>query len=881
MRLLAAGWLAGTAWLQCQAELPAHEVAGIALVTGLLLVLAASFLRSAGETMSSCSAPACSQFTARWWRSARVLAPVLLLLTGLLCGAGWSAARALWRLGDALPPALEGRDLQVTGIVASLPDDVGRGQRFRFDVESANNGDTPVSLPITLALGWYDGDGFDAEQRQAVHPGERWQWTVRLKQPHGLANPYGFDEEAWLLSEGVRATGYVRPQGATRRDAFVFSVRDSVGHAREWLRDRTEQALPSARHAGVIVALVIGDQRGIAERERQLFNVTGIGHLVSISGLHITMIAALAAIAMRRAWRSGSWRRIPLPLLLPAQKAGALAGLFVATVYVALAGFGVPAMRTLLMLAVVTAAQFGARLLPPSRVLAAALLVVMIVDPWALLWPGFWLSFGAIACLLFASVGRVDVRDARDARMLAGDPGPAGSADTGAAIRAAINSAARTQMIVTIGLVPLSAGLFGQLSLVGPLSNAVAIPVVSFIVTPLALLGVVLPQPLCTWLLVGAHATFSFLVDALETMVALFAAIGQGSLTATTQATSMASASNVGVAPVAWLLPQPDSITLAIAVAGTLWLLAPRGWPLRWVGALCWLPLLLAAPSAPPSGFALTALDIGQGNAVLVETANHRLLYDTGPAWPSGSDAGSRVILPYLRARGITRLDALIVSHADLDHAGGAASVLAAVPVGWFASSLLASHPLLRGQANHVPCVAGQRWQWDGVWFEVLHPLSADRDERKTNARSCTLRISAGDRVALLAGDIEKAQERALLERAGEGLRAQVLLAPHHGSGTSSTAAFLDAVAPDWVLFQVGYRNRYRHPKAEVVERYRQRGIRMQRSDEAGAIRVDVSDDDITDASTNLGPDASAALRVLAYRCEQRRYWRPAHCAPD
>lgn len=788
------------------------------------------------------------------WRTIWVLAPACLVLAGLLCGGGWSAARAHWRLSDALTPALEGRDLQMTGIVAGLPDDVGRGQRFRFEVESAQDGDTPVDLPRTLTLGWYDGDGFDAGQRQAVHPGERWQWTVRLKQPHGLANPYGFDEEAWLLSEGVRATGYVRPQRATRRDAFVFSARDSVGRAREWLRQRIEQALPSARHAGVIVALVIGDQRGIAERERQLFNLTGIGHLVSISGLHITMIAALAAAAMRSAWRRGSWRRIPLPLRLPAQKAGALAGLSVALIYVALAGFGVPAMRTLLMLAVVTAAQFGARLLPPSRVLAAALLVVLIVDPWALLWPGFWLSFGAIACILFASAGRVNQRDRQPEQ---------GGTRRRLAWRDALISAARTQLVVTAGLVPLSAGLFGQLSLVGPLANALAIPVVSFIVTPLALLGVVLPQPLCAWLLVGAHVAFALLVDLLEAMVALITVIGHGSLTATPKAMSLPSAA--GSAPVAWLVPQPDAMTLAIAIAGTLWLLAPRGWPWRWAGMLCWLPLLLAAPSAPPSGFSLTALDIGQGNAVLVETAHHRLLYDTGPAWPSGSDAGSRVILPYLRARGITRLDALMVSHADLDHSGGAASVLAALPVGWFASSLVASHPLLRGQANHVHCVAGQRWQWDGVWFEVLHPVAADRDERKTNARSCTLRIRAGGQVALLAGDIEKAQERALLDREGEGLHAQVLLAPHHGSGTSSTASFLDAVTPEWALFQVGYRNRYRHPKAEVVERYRQRGIRMQRSDEAGAIRV----------------DTSPGLQVRAYRCEQRRYWRPAHCAPD
>jgi competence protein ComEC len=850
VRLLALGWLAGTLWLQCQPDLPAQASAVVALATGLLLLAGALFSRPSQDAaassflpdFASANKPAIAPATAP--APAPAMAGLLVLVlalafvaSGLLAGAGWSALRAQARMAHALPEALEGRDLQVTGIVASLPDDVGRGQRFRFEVERVLDGQTPLQLPLTLALGWYDGDGREDERWQTVQPGERWQWTVRLKRPHGLANPNGFDEEAWLLSEGVRATGYVRPGSATRLDAFVFSVRDLVGRARLKLRERILQSLPSARHAGVIVALVIGDQRGIAEQERQLFNLTGIGHLVSISGLHITMIAALVAAFMRLAWRHGSWRRQSLPLLMPAQRAGALAGLVAALAYVALAGFGVPAMRTLLMLAVVTAAQFAARLLPPSRVLATALLVVMIVDPWALLWPGFWLSFGAIACILFASAGRADadLQHARSTRLTA--------------LRSMFASAARTQWIVTVGLVPLSLGLFGQLSLLGPLANAFAIPVVSFIVAPLSLIGVALPQPMCSWVLAAAHATFDGLFQGLEALVAAASAIGQDSA--------------AGIAPVAWQVPQPDAITLSIAAAGTVWLLAPRGWPWRWTGALCWLPLLVAAPVAPQRGFWLTAIDIGQGNAVLVETAHHRLLYDTGPAWPSGSDAGSRVILPYLRARGIDRLDGLVVSHADLDHAGGAASVLAGMPVGWFASSLHDAHPLLRGQTEHVRCVAGQRWQWDGVWFEVLHPLAVDSTEPKTNARSCTLRISDGHQVALLAADIEKPQELALLARAGDQLRANVLLAPHHGSGTSSTPAFLDAVAPDWVLFQVGYRNRYRHPKAEVVERYRARGIRMMRSDDAGAVRV----------------ESHPALQVRAWRCEQARYWRPSRCA--
>ncbi len=807
MRLLALGWLAGTAWLQSRAALPAPVMAGMACAAGMLLL-----------ALVLCRRP--SHRLASW------VVVLVFAAAGALAGAGWSALRAHWRMDDALPEMLEGRDLRVTGIVASLPDDLGRGQRFRFHVESARDGDTPVRLPPTLALGWYDGDANDAPRRQVVRPGERWQWTVRLKRPHGLSNPDGFDEEAWLLTEGVRATGYVRPGPVVRIDAFVFSLRDATGRARLWLRERIERSLPEARHAGVIVALVIGDQRGISEREREFFNLTGIGHLVSISGLHITMLAALAAACVRRAWRHGSWRGTAFSLSWPAQKAGALAGLLVACGYVALAGFGVPAMRTLLMLAVVCIARLGARLLPPSRVLATALLVVLVVDPWASLWPGFWLSFGAIACILFASAGRTVEMLAPDAQR------------GGAKLKSALASATRTQLVVTIALVPLSAGLFGQLSLVGPLANSLAIPVVSFLVTPLALLGAALPQPLCGGLLAAAHAAFAGMVQVLQAMV-----------------------DAMGASPM-WQMPQPETLPLAIAMAGSLWLLAPRGWPWRWVGVLCWLPLLAATPSAPERGFWLTALDIGQGNAVLVETAHHRLLYDTGPAWPSGSDAGSRVILPYLRSRGIERLDALMVSHADLDHAGGAASVLAALPVGWFASSLQASHPLLRMQATHVRCVAGQRWQWDGVWFEVLHPLAADDAEPRTNARSCTLRISSGGQVALLAGDIEKQQELALLAREGDKLKANVLLAPHHGSGTSSTSAFLDKVAPDWALFQVGYRNRYRHPKADVVERYRQRRVRLLRSDQAGAVRV----------------ETYPGLYVHAMRCEQRRYWRPAQC---
>jgi len=312
-----------------------------------------------------------------------------------------------------------------------------------------------------------------------------------------------------------------------------------------------------------------------------------------------------------------------------------------------------------------------------------------------------------------------------------------------------------------------------------------------------------------------------------------------------------------------WQAPKPGLIESSLAILGTLWLLAPRGWHHRWLGLLGWLPLMLAQPSAPAAGFWVTAFDIGQGNALLIETPSFRLLYDTGPAYSAAADGGSRVILPYLRARGIDRLDALVISHSDIDHAGGARRLMQAMDIGWVASSLPAGHALRT--PRHVDCVAGQRWLRDGVQFEFLHPTVSDGEASKPNARSCTLKISAGEHAALLTGDIEAPQERALLARAGEQLRADVLLAPHHGSGTSSTPEFLDAVAPSIALFQVGYRNRYRHPKASVVERYQQRGIKVLRSDRSGAVALQFGDAGIS----------------FTQACQTPLYWSSQRCIAE
>lgn len=736
------------------------------------------------------------------------------ILAGILFGFCWAALLAHVALAPHLAAEDEGRDLTLVGTIDSLPYNFEQGVRFNFAVERVVG--ARVIVPPRIALAWYSSYRDSKQAIGQVRPGERWQLTVRLQRPHGNANPFGFDYEAWLLEQGLRATGYVRGDASDnrRQDDFVFSVANLVERSRATLRERILRALPGKQYAGVIVALVVGDQRAIPQSDWKVFNRTGVGHLISISGLHITMVAGLFALAASALWRRSFFTRAQLPLLLPAQKVAALAGATAALLYVLLAGFGIPAQRTLYMLAVVAAAVWFGRIANVSFVLCTALGVVVLIDPWAVLAPGFWLSFGAVAIILFASAGR--------------------SHSSGGGQIGLLRLAAHTQYVVTIGLVPLTMLLFAQVSLVSPLANAVAIPLISFVVTPLSLAGSMAPAPLSALLLSIAHGAVEGLAWFLE----------------------QASQQRMAV----WSAPIPSPWIFAFAFAGTLWMLAPRGWPLRWTGILSWLPLLASQPAGPAEGgMTVTALDVGQGMALLVETSSHRLLYDTGPFYAPESNGGNRVILPYLKARGIDRLDGMIVSHSDVDHAGGALAILEAVPLSWVASSLWAGHPIVRASPRHSRCVAGQSWDWDGVHFEMLHPTLASYDDAalKPNARGCTLRITAGRHTILLAADIEAAQEAQLVARAAPLLRAQVLLAPHHGSGTSSTPAFLNAVRPSLAVFQVGYRNRYHHPKMEVYERYGAMGIERLRTDQTGAVTMQFG----------------ASLEVSRFRQAQPRYW--------
>nr|WP_315257107.1 DNA internalization-related competence protein ComEC/Rec2 [uncultured Duganella sp.] len=815
MRMALIGFAMGAAGLQMQASLPSLSAPGLAGYAAFVLTL---------------------WLALRVWPAPRVRLGVHVVagwLAGLALGFLWAAWLAYRALTPQLAAGDEGRDIKLVGTIDNLPYRFSQGTRFNFAVERAE-----AELPPRIALSWYAGYRDQVNEVPDVRPGERWQLTVRLQRPHGNANPYCFDYEAWLLEQGLRATGYVRVASTNRRlDGFVFSLTNVVERSRAALRERILTALSGAPYAGVIVALVVGDQRGIDQADWQVFNRTGIGHLISISGLHITMVAGLFALVAFNLWRWSFFTRTQLPLLLPAQKVAALVGAAVALLYVLLAGFGVPAQRTLYMLMVVAAALWLNRLTSISHVLCTALGVVVMIDPWAVLWPGFWLSFGAVAIILYATVGRTARRRQPGERSGEG-VAPAPHVPLPPSLRQrfwqALRVGAHTQYAVTLGLVPMTMLLFGQVSVISPLANALAIPLISLVVTPLALVGSMLPQMLAAPVLGFAHGLVALLADCLQWFSAMRYAV--------------------------WSAPVPPFWLFCWAMLGTLWLLAPRGWPARWLGLATWVPLLAAQPAHPPPGrMTVTAFDVGQGMALLIETSNHRLLYDTGPAYSPESNAGNRVILPYLRARGIAALDGMVVSHSDADHAGGALTVLEGMPTAWVLSSLSSRHPIAQAARQHLHCAAGQTWTWDGVRFDILHPLPASYADAslKPNARGCTLKITANGKSILLPGDIESEQEAQLLARDAGRLRADVLLAPHHGSGTSSTPAFLAAVRPQAAIFQVGHRNRYRHPKQEVYQRYGAMQIQRYRTDQLGAVTLEFGE----------------TLQIGSYRATRARYW--------
>jgi competence protein ComEC len=720
-------------------------------------------------------------------------------VTAAALGFAGTGLRSAFFLQQTLDPALEGRDVLLTGVVTDMPQRNEAGLRFSLAVEAATLDGRTVGVPPQIDVGWYGaaysmaGEQLSLQRQPGdLRAGERWRMLLRLKAPHGSRNPFGFDFELWLWERGVQATAYVRAGAADPEPQRLEQTwTHPVALLRQGVRERIAAHVEQRQFAGLIAALVVGDQNAIDRVDWDVFRATGVAHLVSISGLHITMFAWAAAWLVGWLWR----RSGRLCLLLPAPAAALLGGVLLASAYSLFSGWGIPAQRTCLMLATVAALRWSGMRWPWPQVWMLACAVVVAFDPWALRQAGFWLSFVAVG-VLFATDAGVTQRSADSGRLR----------NTAARLAAML----REQWVVTVALAPLTLLLFGQVSVVGLVANAFAIPWVTLVVTPLAMLGVAWP-----WLWNLAGSAIALLMALLQWL----AAWPWATLTLAT-------------AP--WWLA-------AAGVLGGVLLVARLPLTLRLLGLPLLLPVLLWQAPLPPAGeFELLAADIGQGNAVLLRTANHALLYDAGPRYSLESDAGHRVLLPLLQALQV-RLDTVLLSHRDTDHVGGAAAVLTMQPQATLLSSIATDDRLqsLRPAQRSERCTAGQHWEWDGVQFDILHPQAADYDvPHSPNAVSCVLRIqSAGaqSQVALLVGDIEKPQEERLVASLAP-LKADLLLVPHHGSKTSSSDIFLDAVQPREAWVQSGYRNRYGHPVPVVIQRYLERAIVVHDSPHCGAM---------------------------------------------
>ena len=736
-----------------------------------------------------------------------VFAQVLLVMALILLGACWHLVNADYRLGYRLPAELEGQDLLLRGYVASIPEQTPTGQRFRFMVENIGGENTqqeksPAGLRVgsKILLNSYGIERFEAA--------EYWQLVVRLQKPHGSANPGTFDYEAWLFQQGISARGYVRTSGDNRS---LSRTRSSLLFFRAKLRRRLVIATDGLPFQGVLLAVTLGDRDRLTDDQWEMFTQTGTNHLVVISGLHVVLVASLCAWLLQKAWRCSAW----LMLLLPAQQAGAVVAIIGALIYSAVAGFALPTQRAVIMVVVFVLSRLLATKTSNWFSLQLAMLAVLMLDPLAATGSGFWLSFTAVAALLLVNNHQSGVRENL--------PG-----------KASVSKFVVPQLAVFVGLLVPLGYWQGQVSLLAPLANVLAIPVVSWLVVPLCLLASI--ALLASggggqWLLALASQIFGWLYQLLERLIQ-FSGVSQG-----------------------WQVNTVTDELLLIASVGTLLLLLPGYANSRLLGIMLLLPFLWQdARSRNERLLDIHVLDVGQGLSVIVSTASHTLVYDTGPRFSSGFDSGTAIVAPVLRAVGVDQIDVLMISHGDNDHAGGVEGLLASIPVQRVLAGE-ASEP----QDNPVqPCVQNQGWRWDGVDFRVLHPAAGSRYQG--NNSSCVLLVSVGEFELLLPGDIDASIERLLVSRLKLDTPLNVLLSAHHGSNTSSSYTLLASLTPRLVIHSAGYRNQFGHPTDTVRERFAQLGAQQLATASSGMITVSLSSE-------------TAQPEIRRHRRAFRRYW--------
>jgi len=754
------------------------------------------------------------------------------IISAFLAGVLWAAGYGYLVLERQIPSSWEGLDLWVQGTIVGLPESESEStdkdsepsvrnrdiQSFDFEIdkEVCNSLDSHIARCFSalklIRLKWYE--------KTIVKPGQQWRFLVRLKKPMGAANPGTFDYQTWLIAQGFGANGYVRKH---RENRLLGETTNSIDSLRSRAALMFDQHLHGLQNIGIFKALILGDKRGIESQQWQLFSRTGTTHLMVISGLHVGLLASLAFILARTGILLISRR-------LSADRWGALFAVFVALSYAAAAGLSLPTQRALIMISVWMAVVFFRRQVAPVSGLLTALLVCLLYDPLAPVGSSFWMSFMAVSCIFFAVTGR--------------------KSSSAGFLKNSLLKSLSSQYWVFIGLLPVLAILMGQLSLVSPFANVLLVPLFAVVIVPFTILGAII---LLVSVLFGATA------ETIQSWLGFWHCLDQLMSFAFKCLTWLDDNNKYGLRYIPGL---PWQLKL-VAVFGAVVLLLPRGMPLRLTGVALLAPLFTYRPELLPEGdIRLTVLDVGQGLSIVVQTQNHRLIYDTGPAMGDRFSAAKSNVVPYLRYWGIDSVDTLVLSHGDNDHAGGRGELIENIPI----EQLYYGEDIqgLPFQSRH--CDADINWSWDTVKFEFLGSgdtgVTGDKRASKKqnpNDLSCVMMITAGETKFLFTGDIGKKVEKELVSNRGIDLFATVLIAPHHGSSNSSSQVFVERVNAKHVVFSSGYRNQFKHPRSDVVIRYKSRHAIIHSTATDGAITFSVHEGKLK--------------TVSHYRDTIRRYW--------
>jgi competence protein ComEC len=721
---------------------------------------------------------------------------LLLLLLGLaffrywkvfffILGVSWAIIFASLRLADGLPEPLQGQKIKLEGKVIGLPQHDERRVRFDFVVSKSK-----MAILDKIRLSWFF-------PKQEIKAGQYWRFTAKLKKPHGRLNPGGFDYERWLFVNNIGATGYVRNKPQPVKIASI-PWWQSTTVIRQEISDKLDVFLEDNKSLGVIKALAIGERQGIDQDQWAVYKDTGTVHLLAISGLHIGLVSGLVYLLVFNA--------CVLFSVASPQKMAAVGAIVVALFYSALAGFSLPTQRSLVMLSIAMLAISWQRNNTAVNTIAFTLFAVLVFDPLAVLSAGFWLSFFAVAMIVFSLAGRL------------GKP-------------AYWLSAIKIHWVTALGLTPFLVYFFQQISIISPLANLFTVPLISLVVVPLCLLAVI---------------TLFLLPELADKLFYLLSQILQNLEMILTELSMLPYAAINTATPAFYAIP--------FAVLGVFIILSPRGIPARWLGGVMLMPLFWVDDQQSPGlgEMSLIVFDVGQGLSAMVETSQHILVFDTGAKYSSQYDMGSAVVIPYLKTMGITSVDTLLVSHGDNDHIGGAKSIVEQTQV----KEILTSVPSLLAKQTSVQCKAGQQWTWDQVKFEILSP--AQGLFKGDNNNSCVLKVSSSYSSVLLTGDIEEPAEEWLISNMATKLGSDVLIAPHHGSKTSSTLAFLKQVKPKIILIPAGYKNRFSFPHQEVLDRYRQLEIPWMNTADRGALEVKFE---------------NGSFNIKSAREQQGKYW--------